>query len=94
MKIALATGNYRNVVGHPGKCKGFIVFEIEDEKIINKEERENSFQHGHDHSCNHEHSHDHSHDHSQQGHGNLGNQLRKCYKTATILLQNQWDRVL
>lgn len=71
MKIALATGNYKNVVGHPGRCKGFIVYEIEDGKIISKEERENTFQHGHDHSHDHEHhSHEHSHDHG--GHGTMG----------------------
>ncbi|GBD90326.1 dinitrogenase iron-molybdenum cofactor [bacterium BMS3Abin04] len=63
MKIALATGNYKNVVGHPGRCKGFIVYEIEDGKIINKEERENTFQH------NHEHGHNHN---GQGGHGTMG----------------------
>jgi predicted Fe-Mo cluster-binding NifX family protein len=68
MKIALATGNYKNVVGHPGKCKGFIVLEIEDGKITKREERENTFQHGH----NHNHSDDHSHEHTHHGHGTLG----------------------
>ncbi len=84
MKIALATGNYKNVVGHPGRCKGFIVYEIEDGKIINKEERENTFQHGHshEHSHDHEHSHNHEHNHENGGHGTLGKpiaeMLRDC----------------
>lgn len=65
MKIALATGNYKNVVGHPGRCKGFIVYEIEDGKIINKEERENTFQHNH----NHEHGGNHD---EHGGHGTMG----------------------
>jgi len=70
MKIALATGNYKNVVGHPGRCKGFIIYEIENGKIINKEERENTFRHGHDH--NHAHEHSHNHDHHNDGYGGHG----------------------
>ena len=73
MKIALATGNYKNVVGHPGRCKGFIVYEIEDGKIINKEERENTFQHNHEHEHSHDHNHEHGHNHNGQGgHGTMG----------------------
>ncbi len=66
MKVGVATGNYKNVVGHPGRCKGFIVFTVEDGKITNKEERENIFRHNHDH--HHEHNHDHSDHHHGNGH--------------------------
>jgi len=84
MKIALATGNYKNVVGHPGKCKGFIVFEIKDGKITNKEKRENSFQHGHDH--NHSHNHEHSHDHNQHGHGTLGKPIAEMLQDCDYFI--------
>ncbi len=82
MKIALATGNYKNVVGHPGRCKGFIVYEIEDGKIVNKEERENTFQHGH----SHEHSHNHDHNHEHGGHGTLGKPIAEMLQDCDYFI--------
>lgn len=63
MKIAIATDDFSTVTGHIGRCNGFIFYEIDNDKIISKVERENSFtnhhgehQHGH-HDGNHNHSH-------------------------------------
>jgi predicted Fe-Mo cluster-binding NifX family protein len=42
-KIAVATNNQKTVTGHIGKCKAFMIYEIEDDKILNKELRENLF---------------------------------------------------
>jgi predicted Fe-Mo cluster-binding NifX family protein len=42
-KIAVATNNQKTITGHIGKCKAFMVFEIDGEKVINKELRENLF---------------------------------------------------
>ena len=28
MKIAVATNNYKNIVGHVGMCKGFILYDV------------------------------------------------------------------
>ncbi len=75
MKIAVATDDQVNVTGHVGRCKGFIVFEVEDGKIISREVRQNGFtnhakgdhQH-HDHqSHEHEHAHNHSHESLAKG---------------------------
>ena len=43
MKIAVATNNEKTVAGHVGRCKGFLVYEIEEQKINRIELRENTF---------------------------------------------------
>jgi predicted Fe-Mo cluster-binding NifX family protein len=42
-KIAIATNDQKRVTGHIGRCWAFMVYEIDGEKIVNKELRENSF---------------------------------------------------
>ncbi len=42
-KIAIATNDQKRVTGHIGKCKSFMVYEINDNKVVNKEIRENLF---------------------------------------------------
>jgi predicted Fe-Mo cluster-binding NifX family protein len=64
-KIAIATNDQLRVTGHIGRCRSFMVYEIDGEKIINKELRENSFtnhrrgdehqQHGENGGHNHNH---------------------------------------
>ena len=66
MKIAVATDVFVNVTGHVGRCNGFLVYEIENGKIVNIESRENNFTNHkkseqHSHSHGHEHLHGHSH---------------------------------
>lgn len=65
-KIAVATNNQKTITGHIGKCKAFMVFEIDGEKIINKELRENLFtnhriSHPNHHGEGGEHRHNHTH---------------------------------
>jgi predicted Fe-Mo cluster-binding NifX family protein len=43
MKIAVATNDRKRVTGHIGKCRAFMIYEIDGEKIVNKELRENLF---------------------------------------------------
>ena len=43
MRIAVATDDNVNVCGHVGKCRGFLIFDVENGKIVNREIRENSF---------------------------------------------------
>ncbi len=65
MKIAVATNDFKTVAGHVGKCKGFIIYEIDESgKIIVKKNVENTFT---NHAQNHEHHH-HEHHHGE-GHG-------------------------
>lgn len=42
-KIAIATNDQQRVTGHIGRCRAFMVYEIDGEKIVNKELRENLF---------------------------------------------------
>jgi predicted Fe-Mo cluster-binding NifX family protein len=45
MKIAVSTDDNKNVSRHVVKCKGFIIFTVENGEIKNKEFRENIFTH-------------------------------------------------
>ena len=60
MKIAVATDDFNTITGHVGRCNGFLVYEIEEKKILAAEERGNSFTH-HKTSTQHDHNHGHSH---------------------------------
>ena len=80
MKIAVATDDNINVCGHVGKCRGFVVFDVENGKILNKEMRKNSFTNHfnriHD-SDRHQHSHERGHG-SGNGHKRLAEGLKDC----------------
>ena len=62
-KIAVATNDSTRVTGHIGRCKAFMVYEIDNDKILNKELRENLFtnhrlqNHNHNHGEGGNHSH-------------------------------------
>lgn len=43
MKIAVASDDGRNIAGHFGRCKSFVIFDVEEKKIKNKEIRKNDF---------------------------------------------------
>ena len=81
-KIAIATDDQKRVTGHIGRCKGFMIYEIADQKVINKELRENQFTNHRIGSGNHHH-HGEGEAHRGQGHGrhsheHLINGLRDC----------------
>lgn len=86
MNIAVATNDNIKVAGHVGRCKAFLIFETEEEKILNKAIRINSFtnhgQHGHQH---HEHNHGEGRGH---GHNNLVEGLKDC--EALIFNHGGW----
>ena len=65
MNIAIASDDQVHVSGHIGRCKSFIVFKTDKEKILNKEIRENVF-------TNH-HRGQHQHHHHGEGRGGGGN---------------------
>ena len=76
MNIAVATNNEKTIAGHVGRCRGFLIYEIEDDKIKRIELRENTFtNHG---SGSHNHGHP---DHGQgmgHRHGRLVEGLQDC----------------
>ncbi len=84
MKIAVATNNYKNVVGHVGRCKGFILYDIRDGEIKERKEIINPFSKG-----NSGHEHHHSHHHHHHGHGHNHDELYAALEGAEVLLCKQ-----
>jgi predicted Fe-Mo cluster-binding NifX family protein len=74
MKLAVATDDFKTVTGHIGRCNGFLIYEIDDKKIIAKEEKENTFT-LHKIGEHHHGQHDHNHSH---GHARLVDALKGC----------------
>ena len=75
MKIAIATDNYQTITGHVGRCKGFLVYDIQNGEIINEEERENNFT---NHGRGHTHAQAHGEGHGKRGHQRLAEGLNDC----------------
>ncbi len=72
-KIAIATNDGTRVTGHLGRCRSFMIFELDDDTIIKKELRENVFTH---HRMNHEHQH--TGEGGGHSHAGLINGLQDC----------------
>jgi len=65
-KIAIATNDQQRVTGHIGRCRAFMVYEINGDKVANKELRENDFtnhRRGGEHHQHHGDGGGHSHTH-------------------------------
>ncbi len=83
MKIGIATYNGKMISKHFGRSKFFVIFDIEDGKVVNKEIRENTFtahargEHG---ESGHEHRHQHQHRPGMGHHSHTGivNALKDC----------------
>jgi len=94
MKIAVATDDLKTITSHVGRCKAFIIFDVENDKITNKEIRENNFTHHkaqehssqENHNTNekghiHEHEHNHEHEHGHEhnhSHQSLIDAIKDC----------------
>lgn len=74
-KIAIATNDQKRVTGHIGKCRAFMVYEIDVDKIVNKELRENNFT---NHRRGGEHRQQHEEGHGRHSHEHLINGLKDC----------------
>ncbi len=67
MKIAVATNDFQAVAGHVGRCKGFIIYEVnENGEITNRKEVENTFT---NHAAGTHGAHGHTHEHDNSAHG-------------------------
>lgn len=64
MKIAVATDDFKTVTGHVGRCNGFLIYEIVDQKINRVEKRDNNFTNHKHNAGGHSHNHDHASSHS------------------------------
>jgi len=87
MKIAVASDNQINVSGHIGRVNGFIIYEVEDNKIINRNYIVNKFT---NHTMGEKHMHHHGEGHSH-GHHSLINALSGV---ETIIFQSGGWRVI
>ena len=81
-KIAIATDDQKRVTGHIGRCRGFMIYEIDNGKVINKELRENQFTNHRMGGAQHHHQGE-GEAHRGQGHGrhsheHLINGLKDC----------------
>ncbi len=74
-KIAVATNDQKRVTGHIGRCRSFMIFEIDKDKIVNNETRENQFT---NHQRGGEHHHHHGEGHGSHSHTHLINGLKDC----------------
>jgi len=74
-KIALATNDQKRITGHIGRCRSFIVYEINDGKILNKEIRENQFTQHRKSGQHHQH---HGEGEGRHSHTHLINGLKDC----------------
>jgi predicted Fe-Mo cluster-binding NifX family protein len=72
-KIAIATNDGKRVTGHIGRCKSFMVYELDGNRIINKELRKNVFTHHRLHQGHQHHGEGGGHSHTQ-----LIDGLRDC----------------
>ena len=81
MNIAIASDDKVHVSGHIGRCKSFIVFKTDKEKILNKEIRENVF------TNHHRGQHQqHHHGEGKGGGGNGHNRLIDGLKDCEVLI--------
>lgn len=80
MKIAIASDNQKDISSHFGRTRGFVIYEVEDEKILNQEYRLNTFT---DHTQGHEHGEEHRYNHGP---------ILEALKDCNIVISNGMGR--
>jgi len=93
LKIAVATNNYKNIVGHVGMCKGFILYDVKEGKILNRNEIVNPFNKVNDESKNKVHlpqheEHHHHHNHSDLAEALINVEVLLCKKAGPGLINS------
>ncbi len=92
MKIAVASNNQIKVSGHLGRAKSFLIYDIEDSRVIKKEVRINTFTHHMQHNHQHEENHStHVHGEGMHSHAELIDGLKDC---SHIIFQSGGWRVI
>jgi len=80
-KIAIATDDQKRVTGHIGRCRAFMIYEIDSGKVISKELRENQFTNHRMRGAHHHHGDGEAHKgqgHGRHTHEHLINGLKDC----------------
>jgi len=81
MNIAIASDDSVKISSHTGRCKGFVIFKIQNKKAIRKDYRENSFTDHTHNKCNNTNFPDI--EHNQHSHSSLINALSDCKALIT-----------
>ena len=71
-KIAMPSDDQVTISGHFGRTKGFLIYDVDGNKVDNKVYVENNFT-GHAQGHHHDHMHDHQH-----SHGGILQVLKDC----------------
>lgn len=66
MRIAVPIDDNENIARHFGRTAGFIIFDVENNKIVSDNYRKNTFT-GHARGLHHSNEHSHQHHHSHNG---------------------------
>jgi len=74
MKIVIPTDDQITLAPRSGRAKWFMIFDIQDRKIIETIINSNE----HDHSHHHEHGHAHDHAHGEHSHADMIQLLKGC----------------
>jgi predicted Fe-Mo cluster-binding NifX family protein len=74
-KVAIASNDQKRVTGHIGRCRSFVVYEIDGNKIVNREVRENLFT---NHRMMHQNNQHHGEGEGRHSHVHLINGLKDC----------------
>jgi predicted Fe-Mo cluster-binding NifX family protein len=73
MKIGFSTDDFETITGHVGRCAGFKIVVVDNGKILDSEDRENTFTHN-----RRKHQHHHGDNHGDHGHKRLAEGLKDC----------------
>ncbi len=78
MKIAIPSNDSTNISAHFGKTKGFVICEIENNKVVKKEYIQNTFT-GHAQGAHADKNHGHdSHEHQKHSHQGILDAIGDC----------------
>jgi predicted Fe-Mo cluster-binding NifX family protein len=86
MKIAIASNEGRSISSHFGRTRGFMIYEIEDNKVKEKQYRENIF-------TGHARGHHHEQGNTHQGIHHHGAILRALSDCQVVISQGMGSRL-
>lgn len=92
MRIALATDDQKTLAFHLGRCKGFVMVEVEDGKEVKRWYVENTFAHSHHFGGRHLHHEHHGHHDHEDGHGHNHQGLLSLLEGAKYVVSRGMGR--
>lgn len=88
MKIAFPTNDRKTIAKRTGRCKEFVIYDLEDSKIVDISYHENTHDdHDHHHGRGHGHRHD-DHGHGHGHHDHKKGEGEHSHEEMGVLLKN------